>query len=121
MGVLAAGRLNQRVTLERKVSQRDPAARDAVGQPLDQWEPVATVWANVKTVTGSAFNERQAGGTEISAGNTSIRIRARDDIEPTMRVIYRGKVYDIRAVLRDDTSGEFVDLSVTTGAAPLGG
>ena len=112
MGVLQAGRLNKRVTLQRRASA---PGRDAWGQPSAPWEKVATVWANVQTVNGRTFvnQESTAAGGEIARATTSIRIRKRRGIDPTMRVIYGGQVYEIKAVLPDEEGDEFVDLAVS--------
>lgn len=117
MGQVAAGRLNRRVTLETRVF-----AQDALGQPSGAWVRVATVWGNVRTVTGmaAARNELQAGGTEVSRSNTSIRIRFRSDVAHDMRAIVGGRIYDIRDVLRDEADREFIDLACTVGAGEGG-
>ena len=39
---MKAGTLNRRVTIQRRVPGQDEA-----GQPIDTWEDMATVWANI--------------------------------------------------------------------------
>lgn len=114
MGQVAAGSLNKRVTFQRKV-----ATQNEWGQPLESWVDFCTVWANIKTKSGSSFAnaEQQAGGTEISLTSTSIRIRKRDGIDAAMRVLYSARIYDIRAVLPDDEGDEFLDVAVAIGGS----
>lgn len=113
MGRLAAGRLNRRVTIQRKVG-----TADAWGQPDLVWTDIATVWAHVLTVTGSGFvnNEMVTGGTEVSRTTASIRIRMRRDVDAGMRVVLGASIYEIRAVLPDEEGDEYLDLACALGA-----
>ena len=107
--MLRAGILNKRITLQRKAS-----VQDEWGQPVEQWRNVATVWGNILTVSGRGFvnQELASGGTEIARATTSIRIRKRAGIDSTMRVVYGGQVYEIKAVLPDHDGDEYIDLAV---------
>lgn len=107
MGKVPAGRLNRRVRIERK-----GVARDDIGQPYDIWLPVAEVWANVRMQRGSEF---LAGGTEVSVGQGSVRIRRRSGIDAGMRLVISGEPYDIKAVLPDEEGHEYMDLAVGVG------
>lgn len=113
MGKVAAGRLNKRITFQRKSSTTDDW-----GQPLQTWTDYATVWANIRTITGSGFvnHEFEAGGTEVSRGTASIRIRKRTDLNAYMRVSYAGNVYDIKSILPDEEGDEYLDVAVAFGA-----
>jgi SPP1 family predicted phage head-tail adaptor len=112
MGVLPAGKLNRRVLIQRKSRQKD-----AAGQTIDVWLDHARVWANFKTITGSAFSHQEfiAGDVEVGPVTTSVRIRFRTDIETDMRLVYDGKIYDIKAVLPDEDRREYCDLAVVEG------
>lgn len=114
MGKVAAGRLNRRVTFQRKT-----LTTDDWGQPIESWADVATVWANVRTISGVGFvnNEFQAGGSEVSRTTASIRIRKRNDITHDMRVLVGSSIYDIRAVLPDEEGDEYMDLACSIGAS----
>jgi len=113
MGRLAAGKLNRQITIQRKIRVRDPA-----GQSIDTWVDHARVWANWKTITGSALSNQEfiTGDIEVDRVVTSIRIRYREDLKSDMRVVYRGKFYDIKAVLPDEEFREYLDISVAEGA-----
>jgi SPP1 family predicted phage head-tail adaptor len=113
MGVVASGRLNKRVRIEQLVD-----SQDTLGQPVRTWEPVATIWADVKVMTGmgAARNEMTAGGNEVARTTVSIRIRNRAGINHGMRAVIGGRNYDIRDVLYDVAGNEFIDLACHVGA-----
>lgn len=95
-----AGSLNSRINIEQRVS-----SVDAIGQPVQTWELVAAVWANIKNQSGLGAIKAEA---DVSVVKTSIRIRHRA-VDSGMRVIHGADIYDIRAVLPDGKR-EFVDL-----------
>lgn len=75
-----AGALRHRVSIQRRGD-----ARDALGQPLDDWTEVVSVWADITDNRGREFLEsREAVVNEVT---TSVRIRYREDIQPQMRVL----------------------------------
>lgn len=94
------GQMRDRITI-----QRNEPVRDAIGQPIDNWQNVATVWADVRFLNGKAFI---AADKETSSVNASIRIRKRD-VTTDMRVIFESELYDIVTVL---PAKENIDLVV---------
>lgn len=109
-----AGSLRHRVTI-----QYPDATRDDYGQPIVTWRDLATVWANVKNMTGTAFArmEFETAGVEVSRATTSIRIRMRDDVTHDMRVKHRGRLYEIKAVLNDEDWLDTTHLACTAVAS----
>ena len=51
---MQAGRLNTRVTLQRRT-----AGQDAAGQPIDGWADVATTWADFPRPAGPRSHPRR--------------------------------------------------------------
>lgn len=101
---MQAGRLNRRCVIQRRTG-----GTNDWGEPLPEgWETHATVWANVKHLSGSEAIKADA---EVSTVRASIRIRHRSDITAGMRVLIGLAVYDIEAVLSDTARREFVDLA----------
>ena len=101
---MQAGRLNTRCVIQRRTG-----GTNDWGEPLPEgWETHATVWANVKHLSGSEAIKADA---EVSTVRASIRIRYRSDITAGMRVLIGLAVYDIEAVLSDTARREFVDLA----------
>jgi SPP1 family predicted phage head-tail adaptor len=83
-----AGNLDRRIELQR----RSVAAADANGSSAVTYATYAEVWAE----------KVDAGGREFYAGNqtqaelaTQFRIRYRADLQPTDRVRYDGKSFNI--------------------------
>jgi len=112
--LLTAQQLNRRGTIQRRVS-----AQDSWGQPVEQWENVATVWMGIRFITGASIVSREqvAGGSEVSRPTAVIKLRYRSDLDAGMRVVSGGVVYDIRVVLPDEQDRRYVDLGVATGAS----
>lgn len=101
--MVRAGRLNRRVTIQRR-----GIAQDDAGQPVQgDWVDFTHVWADIKHKSGL---EAVRSDMPASVVNASIRIRYRTDLDATMRVLYGGVVYGIQAVLPDEAGREFVDL-----------
>ena len=85
------GDLNQRVLIERFTSEPDE-----IGQPIEAWVTLATVWAAVEPQAGREFVAAGAGQSELT---TKIRIRWRAGITSRDRVTHDGKVYGIASVI----------------------
>jgi SPP1 family predicted phage head-tail adaptor len=106
---LAAGRLRHRVRLERKVAGEVDTHGDTMPS---SWELVAETWAEVRPLSAREFVAAQSVQSLVSA---KITIRSRE-IDATMRIVHRGKVYNIAGVLPDDWSGqEYITLPVSEG------
>lgn len=105
------GKLNRRVKLQRLVE-----TPTGTGGSTSTWTDVATVWANVRMLNGL---ETARSDFPVSVAKGSIRIRWREDVDATWRVVYLsdGKtvVYDVKAVLPDLVGREYLDLSVEVG------
>lgn len=92
--MIAAGKLDQRVTL-RAIG----AGQDAAGQPSGAWADVATVWADVRDISGREFIGAGGVANEVQ---TRIFIRRRADTVPAMRVQHSSTTYHIEAVLEQE-------------------
>lgn len=104
---MRAGNLKQRVTI-----QTTGQIRDAAGQPSTGWVDYAMVWAGIRYLNGRQFLTANA---EADSATVSIRLRYREDLTAAMRVVYGVKVFDIVAVLPDETDRDHIDLACTTG------
>lgn len=99
---MGAGSRNSMVLIQRAGGERD-----AAGQPIDSWKPVAQVWANIRNRTGA---QAMRADKPVSTVQSSVRIRRRADVAAGMRVYHGSTIYEIRAVLPDEESRERVDL-----------
>jgi SPP1 family predicted phage head-tail adaptor len=101
--MLNAGTLNRRVTIRQQST-----VQDEIGQPMQAWTDVATVWANIRHPNGS---ESIQADRDVSIVRASIRIRRRTDVTAAMRVHHGAAVYEIKAVLPDEEDRDRIDLS----------
>lgn len=97
---MRAGSLNTRVTVESFTPG------DGWSNP-GGWQTYATMWANVRHLSGSESIKSDRPVSEVRA---SIRVRFRQDLSASMRVLVGDKAYNITAVLPDQVGREYVDL-----------
>lgn len=106
---LEAGKLRHRVRIE----QLTPS-KDSDGDPVEVWTLLAEVWAAIEPLSAREFRASQAVQSEITG---RITIRYRDDVSASMRIVHRGKTYNIAGVLADKETGlEYLTLPVSEGA-----
>ena len=86
-----AGKLDQRVTVERFTS-----TQDELGQPIETWAPLFTCWAAVEPLTGREYLAAQAAVSEVTA---RIRMRFRPWMTAQDRVIHNGTIYQIESLI----------------------
>lgn len=93
--------LNHRVTIQARTS-----GQDEIGQPVETWADVATVWASVAYLSGL---QAIKAGADVSILKASVRIRYRTGLDAGMRITHGAVVFDIKAVL-PDARKQYVDL-----------
>lgn len=95
--------LRHLVTIEQRV-----AGQDESGQSLpDAWAEFAKEWADIRFTGGL---ETIKAGAVTATAQASIRMRQRAGLSTSMRVLYDGVTYEVRAVLPDMKNRSFVDL-----------
>ena len=94
--ILKAGAFDQRITI-----QQPATGQDAAGQPVTGWDSVCAVWAKKSDMTGREYLASAAVQAEVT---TKITIRYRSGITANMRVLHGADVYNIAAVLTQDTT-----------------
>lgn len=109
MSGVASGKLRHWVVLQSPGTTQDATT----GEMIEHWATVAEVWAEVVPMSAREF---QAAAAEQSEVRGRMTIRYRDDVGATMRVMYRGKVYEIHGVMEDaDSMREHLTLMVGEG------
>jgi SPP1 family predicted phage head-tail adaptor len=104
---MEAGKLRHRVTIQRNDQAQDPTT----GAMYDYWLPVASVWASVEPLSAKEFIASRSQQSEVSA---RVVIRARNDLDASMRIVHNGTTYGIVGILRDKDSGlEYMTIPVT--------
>ena len=94
--------MSDRVTLQQR-----GAGKDTLGQPIESWSDIATVWADVLFQSGA---EVMRAGADTAIVKCSIRIRARTDVDTGARALFNAKVYDVKSALPDKSDRRFMFL-----------
>lgn len=94
--------MNDRITI-----QRPPTMKNAAGQIVGEWTDVAAVWGDVRHQSGA---EVLRNGLPVATVRASIMIRARTDVDNSMRVSYKSAFYNIKSVLPNDRDRRFMFL-----------
>lgn len=112
MRLLSAGRLRYTV-----VFQRRSATKDGFGQQLLAWVDAFTANAEVKPLAGRELEAAQQVVAEVSHKIT-VRYRAEladPKISAAMRVVFRGRYFNIQASLNEDERNVFITLLTVEG------
>ena len=97
------GALRERVDIQRVAE-----TKDAIGSPIQSWSTLATTWAEVRPASGGeAFRRQQM---QASAAWTVI-LRYRSDLTPQMRIAWRGRLFQIRALENFDLRRRFLGIA----------
>lgn len=108
--MLNAGRLRHRIDIQRPRNSRDEESGAANVAWLDKYTSVPCEF------TYLSARELIAAQTTKSKVTARVLIRFRADVDPSMRILFRGKVYNIEGVLPDADSGrEYLTLPVSEG------
>lgn len=86
------GQLRHKLVIERR-----QAGQDALGQPVEVWEQVATIWAAM--LPTSKGDEQVLAGRPVEAGLVHFRLRAQDaaQIQPGDCAVFNGRVLNFLA------------------------
>ena len=86
-----AGGLRHRVKFQKPIP-----TEDARGGPVVEWADHVTIWGEVMYLSGTEY---WAARQDNSRAEGRVRIRYRDDINPTMRMVYDGRVLEILSLI----------------------
>lgn len=103
----SGGQFDQLVTIQQRVP-----GQNARGQAVDQWTPVATVFAKVEPLRGREFF---AAGQMQSEATTRITIRWRAGVDERNRVMWRGEPHDITAAIDPEGQRQVIELMCVHG------
>ena len=74
----------------------------STGERIQSWSMYADAWAHVQPVSGKEFIAALAVQSQVTI---RVQMWFRDDVTSAHRLVFRGKTYDIEAVLPDLGSG----------------
>lgn len=104
-----AMQLNKRITIQSLTQ-----TKDTHGGQVDTWTDIALVWAGIKSLSGDERRITKEGGQAAEA-RTEFMIRYRAGIIEKMRVLYGGKIYNIKHVNDLNEGHRFMILTCDTG------
>lgn len=105
---IEAGRLRHKIELQKPVR-----SQSSTGEMTTTWTHVADLWASIEPLSAREFIAAQSIQSKVLA---RITIRHTSQIAADMRIVYRGKIYNIEGILPDKESGlEYFTLPVSEG------
>lgn len=93
------GNLRHRVTIQQKTVELD-----SDGAQIESWVNVfgTDLWADIQHLSGKELISADMVQSEVKA---RVVIRYRDGVLPTMRVLHKDRIFDIKAVIPDNHTG----------------
>lgn len=108
MSNIAAGRLRHLVTIEEQVT-----LKNSFGETSLEWEPLGNFWAAIEPLSVRELNTAQQIQSEVT---TRIVLRYNAAVKASMRIVYKGTIFNIYGVQRDPDSGlEWMTLPCSSG------
>lgn len=86
-----SGEMRHPIVIQEKV-----AARDSFGAEAITWPQFAACWATAEPLRGQEYLEARRLESDL---DIRFRIRWRDGVKPTMRVVYDGRTFEIVSVI----------------------
>ena len=93
---MKAGALRERITIEKEIKETAGG-----NQKVSRWVPHCEVWAEARSTTSKLID---ADGFTVHAAVWKFFIRRRDDITATMRVKWKGRIFQLQGPPVDWTS-----------------
>ena len=100
---MKAGRLRERVTLERKV-----VTRDSYGSEVITWTFFAERWAQVTPLSGREYVSMRQAQSDIT---TRVSMRWLPGVSTAMRLVWRDVPYRIVEVIDIDARGDELEIN----------
>ncbi len=97
---MRAGKLNHLLTI-----QKVQRTQDRGGGFVETWVDVSREWASVESISGREYLAAAALQAETT---WKITLRYRDDLLNSMRLVEGSRIYEIEAVLPNDSLREVV-------------
>lgn len=100
------GKLKHRVTIERMARVRDPETNEVI----EQWHPFVTRWASVEPIRGREYWAAAQTQSEVTH---TVRMRYTEGITPSMRLVHRGRTFDIKVIRNLDEENRVTEILAT--------
>lgn len=96
------GNLRHRITLQKPV-----IIKDSIGQEVEEWQEVATVWASVEPLSGKEYFNAQQVNSEIS---TKVIIRYIESLSSQWVVQFGHRIFNILSVINFEERNIYLQL-----------
>ncbi len=96
------GSLRHRITLQEPV-----VIKDSIGQEVEEWQDVATVWASVEPLSGKEYFNAKQTNSEVS---TKITLRYFNGLLPHWAVQFGQHRYNILSVINYEERNIYLQL-----------
>ena len=107
---MLAGKLRHRITIQERLDVQNPET----GEILPTWTDLHTAIAC--SVYPLSAKEMIAAAAVQSRITANIKLRHLTNLDAHMRILWRGKVYDIHGVIVDNESGlEWMTIPISEG------
>lgn len=100
---------NNPANLKHRITFLNPPGAIVDGWPSTEWTEHVTVWAEIKTLKGNRVFD--AAAVQMQDMKT-FGIRYRQDVNDMMRILYKGKEYDITSMTNDDENNQWYTILV---------
>jgi SPP1 family predicted phage head-tail adaptor len=91
--------LREKIQIQKKAEQSGPFP------PLDDYEDYIKIWADVRFLRGRNFYAAKAANVKT---DVEFIIRHRTDLDETMRVVHKGKDYEIEGIAPMDNNSSYM-------------
>ena len=95
------GRMRDRITFQKKAEQSGPFP------PLDKYEDHIKIWAEVRFLKGRNFYAAKAANVKT---DVEFIIRYCKGLDETMRVVHKGKNYEIEGIVPMDNNSGYMTI-----------
>jgi SPP1 family predicted phage head-tail adaptor len=99
---MRAGRLNKRVTLQKRIE-----STDSEGRTSETWVPLGSIWVGMDPSVGL---EPVVAGQEEAQVSHRVTARFRPDLDHNSRLLLGARVLDVRSVLNVREENAEIDL-----------
>lgn len=107
-------KLRHRLTLQEEVRSLDGA-----GGYSSSWQNIADLWAEITSISSKSIygKEKLFAGKLQSEISHKVLIRYRSPVSTDMRLVFAGRIFNIRAIMNIDEHNEILELLVEEGVA----
>ncbi len=102
---MKAGQLRHRIVIEQPTQ-----TKNAIDEVVLTWSTFCTVWAAIEPAIGQSY---YAANQLESKVDGRVRIRYRDDLEPTMRIKFGDRILNIVSIVHPQENRRELHLMYT--------